>query len=409
MTEPTFESKGYKYLLTWPDIKLHAEVSRVMANHDSTRCLIVFSSSHEEANPHILQTRLNLESTRSRNELAKDLASRYPIRDYDWRALTEYLTVKVLREYERGEPVLEISSADELQPLEYLVHPIAPKLKPTVIFGEPGSGKSQFAVVLTIVLCLPWHDNPLRLTPPNRPTPVLFLDYEADPEDIQRQLVSLAKGMGLPYVNLHYRRCSLPLADDIDSIRQHAEDIGAEVVIIDSISLAAGDDPSKPNVATTFMRQVRQLRLTSISLAHTSKDTESRKKTIFGSIMWEAGARSVWEAKGQEDDDALDIALFHRKSNLSRKFKPQGYRITYEGDYPTDIRWHNPTDVAEFLERMSTNDRILNLLKEGATSKEQICEALEIKENTARVALHRLQKKGLIVHLPSTGWGLAER
>lgn len=411
MSECLFENlHGIKYQFTWPDIQLHAEVSRVAMNHDSAKALIVFTSDHKDSNPHILQTRLNLESTRSRNELAKDLSSRYTVcKDVDWKSLCEYLCVKTIREYEKGEPLVLLSSEDELHPLEYLIHPIAPRLKPTVIFGDPGSGKSQLAVAFTILLCLPWHDNPLHLKPPAKPTPVLFLDYEADPEDIQRQLVSLVKGMGLPYVNLHYRRCSLPLADDIESIRQHAADIGAEAVIIDSISLAAGDDPSKPNVATAFFRQVRQLRLTSISIAHTSKATEGSKKTIFGSVMWEAGARSVWEARGQEDDDVLDIALFHRKSNLSRKFAPQGYRISYENDYPVDIRWHNPKDVAEFVDRMSTNDRILHLLADGAATMEQVAETLEIKPSHAKVTLYRLRKKDLVVRLGDGSWGLASK
>lgn len=369
--------------------------------------MVLFTSTHEQANPHILQTRLNLESTRSRADLTKELAMRYKIEiPIDWKALTEYLAVKTLKEYEKGEPVIEISSDDELKPLEYLIHPIAPMLKPTVIFGEPGSGKSQLAVIFTIVMCLPWHDNPLHLLAPKKPTPTLFLDYEADPEDIQRQLVSISKGMGLPYVNLHYRRCSLPLADDIESIRNHTEDIGAGAVIVDSVSLAAGDDPSKPSVATNYFRQMRQLHLTSISLAHTAKDPEIKRKTIFGSVMWEAGARSVWEIQGQEDDNTLDIALLHRKANLSRKFKPQGYRITYENELPIDVTWHNPKDVVEFVERMSTNERILDYLKGGRVKMESICDALGIPKNTCKVSLFRLKQKARVIKFPDETWGL---
>lgn len=411
MTEAIFENKGTKYVVTWPEIKLCAEVTRISANHDSTKCMVLFTTTHEDANPHILQTRVNLESTRSRADLAKELAVRYKIETpIDWKSLTEYLVVKTLKEYERGDPVIVLTSEDALQPLEYLIHPIAPLMKPTVIFGDPGSGKSQVAVVITIACCLPWHDNPLRLVPPKKATPLLFCDYEADPEDVQRQLVALTKGMGLPYVELHYRRCSLPLANDIEAIRNHAEDIGAKGIIVDSISLAAGDDPSKPSIATDYFRCVRQLHLTSISLAHTSKDKESQHKTIFGSVMWEAGARSVWEIQGQEDEAALDIALFHRKANLSKKFNPQGYRISYDNDLPVKVSWHNPKDVAEFVEKMSTTDRILDLLKsEGATKIEGVCESLNITANSGRVALYRLKKKGLVIKLSDDSWGVAQK
>jgi len=407
---PVFENKGTKYLINWPAYKLTAEISRISANHESTKCLILFTTCHKDYNPHILQARLNLEATRSRTELAKELASRYKIEiPIDWKALTEYLVVKTLREYERGEPVIELSSEDEVSPLEYLIHPIAPLLKPTVIFGEPGAGKSQLAVIFSIVMCLPWRDNPLRLVPPKAPVTTLFLDYEADPEDVRRQLVSLAHGMKLPYIPLHYRRCSLPLADDVDSIINHAEDIKAKCLIVDSVSLAAGDDPSKPGVATEYFRKLRQTHLTSISLAHTSKDKEVRTKTIFGSVMWEAGARSVWEIQGQEDENALDVALFHRKANLSKKFSPQGYRIIYQNDQPSKVEWHSPEEVAEFVDKMPTTSRILDALKEGEQSMDALCESLIIGKTLCKVSLHRLKNKGLVTKLSDGNWGLAVR
>jgi len=219
--------------------------------------------------------------------------------------------------------------------------------------------------------------------------------------------VAITKGMKLPYVELHYRRCSQPLADDIESIRNHANDIGAGAVIVDSISLAAGDDPSKPNVATNYFRQMRQLHLTTISLAHTAKDPGLNRKTIFGSVMWEAGARSVWEIQGQQDEDRLDIALTHKKANLSKKFRPQGYRIEYKDDLPVKVAWHEPEETPEFVERMSNSDRILLLLKDGSMTTEDIATTLDITPNACKVSIHRLKKKGKVVPLPGGAWGLS--
>ena len=407
MTDCTFENTGIKYLFTWSDIELRAEVSRVAMNHNSSKALVVFTSSNAECNPHILQTRLNLESTRSRNELANDLAMRYPLyKGVDWKGICEYLCVKTVREYEKGEPIILITSDDEIAPLEYLLHPLVPLHKPTVFFGDPGAGKSQLAVLLMTAAMLPWKGNPMRLGTPETSQVGLFLDYEADPDDVRRQVVSITRGMKLPYIELHYRRCAMPLADDLESIRQHLDDIKGSFVLVDSTSLAAGDDLNRMNVASAYFRALRSLHVTSISLSHTSKTQDAKTKTILGSVLWEAGARSVWEVKGQEDDDSLDIALFHRKANLSRKFPPQGYRLSYKDDLPTDVRWHNPRDVAEFVERMSTNDRILDALKSGAMTTDALVEQLEVPRNNARVALHRLQKKGLIVSLPDGSFGL---
>jgi DNA-binding transcriptional ArsR family regulator len=126
-------------------------------------------------------------------------------------------------------------------------------------------------------------------------------------------------------------------------------------------------------------------------------------------VLWEAGARSVWEIQSQEEENTLNIALFHRKANMSKRFSPQGYQIEYQDDLPYQISWHNPKDVVEFVERMSTGDRILDLLREGKQEFTVICQTLDITPNTARVTLYRLKKKGLVVKLGEDTWGLATR
>ena len=378
---------------------MQVEVSRINTNHQTTRCQIIFTTNHPDANPHLLQTRFNLESSRARSELAKDMAERYKIQELiDWKKLLEYVSVKTIREFEKGEPVINITSEDKIIPLEYLIYPIAPLNKPTVLFGNPGAGKSQLLVVLNIIIALPWIDNPLRLVPPKEPTVALLCDYEADIDDTRRQLASLSRGMNLGRIELHYRRCALPLADDIEAIRNHLDDIGATCLLIDSMSLAAGEDLNAMKTATSYFRTLRQLKgITSISLAHTSKEQELKSKTILGSTLWEAGARSVWEVKGEENEDTFDIGLFHRKSNLSKKSPPLAFRIAYEENAPVGITWFDPKSVPEFVERMTTNQRILMALRRGKLSSAKLTELLEVKRNTIDAAIKRLQKANKII------------
>lgn len=404
---PEFVNLGSKYKFIWNEYHLQAQVSRISVNHETTRCLLVFTSTHPDANPHILQTRFNLESAKTRSELAKEMAIRYKIKEaIDWKNLLEYLSVKTIREYEKGEPVVQITSQDKITPLEYLIYPLAPRNKPTVIFGEPGAGKSQIAVVFNILIALPWIENPLHLEAPTMPTKALFLDYEADEEDIRRQMVSLVAGIGLGPVTLNYRRSSLPLADDIEAIRNHIEEIGAECLLIDSMSLAAGGDLNRMDIATAYFRALRQLNgITSISFAHTSKDRETKTKTIIGSMLWEAGARSVWEIRGEEDEDTLNIALFHRKANLSKRSKPLGYQITYENDIPIKVEWLDPKNVPEFVERMGIRQRILAALKSGQLSTEDLVRKLEVKRSAVDNAVSTLSHKNFIIG-NSKSWAL---
>ena len=381
------------------------EVGRIHIESDKTSCQLIFTNSKNKK--HIVRTRLNIETDSSRLKVAKGLQERYPINDFDWQEALEYIAEKTMRELEHGEPVLTLRSSDPVPDLDYLVYPLVPCGKPTAIFGDPGAGKTQTAVIINIIASLPWSENPLRLGAPKTPVKLLFLDYEADSDDIKRQLRHLTEGMELGYCELEYRRCSLPLSSDLEGIYNHIIEGKIGGLIIDSVSLAAGGDLNRMDVATNYIRSLRQLGqgLTTISFAHTSKDRDSKSKTILGSVLFEAGFRSVWEIRASEGDDSLDVALFHRKANLSRKFHDIGFRINYLPDVNT-IEWLNPKSVPEFLERMSFNQQILQALKAGRLSSRELMEHLDIKNSTLRTSLARLKKAGKIIG-DSESWGLA--
>jgi len=404
LDKPEFENKGTKYLFKWPEFR--CEVGRMHINHERTSCQLIFTNSKDSG--HILRTRINIETERARASLSKSLAERYPVKTIDWHDTVEYIAEKTMRELEHGEPVITVKSTDEASDLEYLIYPIVPLGKPTVIFGDPGSGKSQLAVIFNIIVSLPWTDNTLRLGAPKEPVKLLFLDYEADIEDIKRQLSLLTTGMDLGYCSIEYRRCSLPLIDDLDGIRNYTEELGIDGLIIDSVSLAAGGDLNRMDIATAYIRALRSLGtgITSISFAHTSKDRESRNKTILGSVLFEAGFRSVWEVRATEEENSLDVGLFHRKANLSKKFQSLGFRIDYteEGNI---INWLDPKSVPEFVARMSANQQVLQALKKGKLSTKDISAQLEIKISSVNVSLTRLKQAGKIVG-DSNGWGLAQ-
>lgn len=339
------------------------------------------------------------------------MEERYQLPETDsWKDVLEYVSVTSLREYEKGEPVIEVFSNEEATPLDYLLYPIAPLNKPTVLFGDPGAGKSQLAIIFMMILSLPWHDNKLQLKPCNDPVKSLFLDYEADVEDVRRQLRYLTDGMELGLTNLYYRRCSTPLADDLEAIQNNIDNIGARCVIIDSTSLAAGGDLNHMDVATSYFRSLRQLNITTISLAHTSKDRETHNKTILGSVLFEAGARSVWEVRGQEEENALDIVMLHRKANLSARSKPLGYKLSYDPN-SIKISWHDPESIPEFVERMGTQARILSAIKSNTTmTADQLKEDLpDLTINNIRRVLSYLKDKSKIILLDRGVYGLASK
>ena len=395
------------YTLHWLEHKLTAKIARLHAHADGrlTGDISLTLGSKNKQEPTFS---FNFTSAQTRKQLVKNLDEKYP--DWKWLLIIDELIGEVQRLSAAGEPVVEIASSDEASELEYLVYPIIPIGQPTAIFGDPGSGKSQLLLILAIVATLPWYDNPLRLTAPKESSPVLYLDYEADENDIRRLLARFTSGMDLGYIHIHYRRCSLPIADDLEAIRNHIDNIGAKAIFVDSTSLAAGGDLNRMDVATSYIRALRQLEITSVSLTHTSKNRDSKAKTIIGSVLFEAGFHSVFECRGQEDDDTLDIALLHRKFNLGGKQKPLGYQIHYNQQGNT-IAWHDPKNVAEFVERMGNKTRVLELLKQGALTQKEMTEKLDITYQAVYSSLKRLQnpKNPQVVELEGKRWGLISK
>lgn len=365
----------------------------------------------------MLALRVNLSSKRGRDEIIKRLSDLHIERQLEehyglgnrvsWQELIEQVAGEIIRREQEGEPVIEITSNDEVKKLEYLIAPIAPLNKPTVLFGDPDSGKSQLLLLLGLIVYLPWTDNHLHLIAPPVHHNILFLDYEADADDLRRQMKHLVDGMGLGYASIYYRRCSLSLSSDFESISSHAQAINADVIFIDSISLACGGELNSTELATSYFRALRQLKATTISVAHTNKDRESKSKTILGSVLFEAGARSVWEVRGDNDKDTLDIGLFHRKANLGAKSKPLGYRFTYN-DGGTTVEWYDPKNVAEFIKRMTYAQQVIAALQRGKLSTTQLVEKLQMERAAVDNATSKLKRKNQIMG-DSNGWGLPSK
>jgi len=394
---------GYEFDFKEDKVKIIANRLTVHSDGRITAVVkLILGTKKQEEPPFIF----NFTSSQTRKRLTDTLNEKYS--EWQWLPILDFFINEVQRLSAAGEPIVEIASSDEVSELEYLVYPIIPTGKPTAIFGDPGSGKSQLLLILAMVAALPWHDNPLRLTAPKEPSPILYLDFEADENDIRRLLVRFTKGMELGYIPINYRRCSLPIADDLEAIRNHVDNIGAKAIFVDSTSLAAGGDLNRMDVATSYIRALRQLEITSVSLTHTSKDRDSKAKTIIGSVLFEAGFRSVFECRGHEDDDTLDIALLHRKFNLGGKQKPLGYQIHYNQQGNT-IVWHDPKSIAEFVERMDNKTRILELLKREPLTQKEMTEKLAITYQAVYSALTTLRKSNQVVELEGKRWGLISK
>lgn len=408
MTLPTFEESTGTYRLTWEEEHLKIAVSRIRQHNDG-RVVgeITITTNAPGYNPLLHRAQFNFTSSRSRADLAKMMEKRYS--EADWDNTLEQLSYYILDRVRRGEPVKEIRTTDDIKPPDYLLWPIIPLNQPTVIFGDGGVGKSYLALVFALCIELPWEDNPFGLVTKSEPTRTLLLDYETDESEVAWRLKCLKQGMSLPDLSLNYRRCALPLVDDLEQIQESVSSTGADFVIVDSIGAACGSDLNAAETAIRLFGALRQLKKTSLLISHTSKDQITKTKTIFGSAYFHNFARSIWEMKKVQEmeESIVSIGLFHKKSNLSKLYHPIGFKMTF-GENEVAVESEDVRTVAEFLEVLSNSARIEELLKSGPMVLPEIAKELDLNKEVARATLNRMKAKGKSTKVGDK-WGLAAK
>ena len=399
MSKPQILEIAGGYQFTWNSSeKVQIKATRLHFSSDGgLKGFLQVSTSAEGYNPHIYLGQFNFTAPRSRKDLAKQLETIYPI---DWEQVLEQLVVYTYERVQRGEPVEDIIIDEAtVEPPKYLVDPLIVENYPNVFFGDPGSFKSTMSICMMACIALPWVDNPLRLRTPDKPKRILFLDWETDRATVEWQIACFQRGMDTGVIPIKYRRCSIPLHTDIEQIQNTIVEHGIEFVVIDSLGLACGGELNEAGTAINFFTALRQLKVTSLILAHTSKDKQSINKSIYGSVYFEAQSRNIWHlTKMQEPgEDELDLILRNTKSPpFRKKYSDLSFHVTFTDDSMM-IKTQDPRNVAEFLETMTTQDKILNLLKTvGPLAPKSIAAELGITPENARNKVFELKRKNLV-------------
>jgi hypothetical protein len=393
---------------TWLEEHLTFRVSRIKERSDGTVSAEVTITSDKPGMSGLFQSRVNLTAAQTLDRHAKQLLKEYP----EWPEWSHYfkqVAHDTLERLRAGEPLEIISMATDLEPPQYLLWPLVVEGHPVILFGDGGVGKSELALVIYICLSLPWRSNTLHLDAPGVSHNVIYLDWESDATAVAWQLRSLIRGQDLPDIDLLYRRCRLSLADDTESIQRYIEETSATVMILDSLGLAAGGDLNTAPVATAFYAALRQLNITSIIIAHTSKDQDKKTKSVYGTAFFQNLARSIWEVRKVQKtgEDTLDIAIYHRKANFSRLQQPMGFTFTFNGQQ-TYVEYQDPKEVPEFRQHMDAGTQVLEQLREGPQTQTDLEAALEsVTGPTIRQVLSRFKRKGLVTKRDKQ-WALHE-
>lgn len=405
------EDAGLK--IVWKDENILATVTRINAHTDG-RIIgeLLLKTNNSGKNSHLHRApMLNFTSSIARKNLAKVVSERYS-GTVQWNDLIEQVSEYTINFVREGEPVVELWNTDQIPPLEYQVWPIVLKDDITAIYGDGGSGKSLLALLLGIMSMYPEHDYGLGLVPQDKSVRILYLDWETNRNSMLRRLARLCHGCGVKLAYINYRRCFIPLADDMEQVKDYIRKCGATMLIIDSVGLAAGGDIGKPEQAIRFMAAVRSANLTTILINHVTKEKES-SKTQIGSVYFRNLARGEWYVKSNKDEltKDIDVGLFHTKMNDDEFSKPLGFHFHFEND-AIKVTKQSVETIKEILDEMNLSEKILACLKRGAMNAKEIAEETGTKEPIVRSTCDRMEKKNMIVKIKQNGiisWGLIQR
>jgi len=394
MSKPDIKQTVGGFSFVWPE-GVNIMVSRLHVHNSDGRVTgeLLIRNGKNTLYP---QTQINFSADRTRNSLVKSLLERY--KKYEWQGIIDQLCYHVQEKAREGEPVIELWTSEDVKSPEYLVYPFVIANQPNVLFGPPESGKTQFAMLLCLIMMLPWNNNPLGLRAPLECFHPLWLDYEADRETTQWNFKRIVKGADVGDLSLPYRRCRMPLADDIEQIANHVEKIKANCVVIDSLAKAAAGDLDKSESPTRLFGAIDQLRCTTIILAHTSKGGEGRK-SIYGSTFFEAYARSIWELRASRDGETMHIGLWDNKANFRGKLDPMAFNLNYDDEH-IFINVEDIKTVDDFMRHLSVSHRILEALKDNSKSPQELKEILsDVSAATFYAELARMVKKNKLIKM----------
>ncbi len=406
MSKPSIKQTLTGYEFEWPE-QVRVNVSRVQVHSDGrVTGELLITTTREGYSPVLYpQSQINFSSSQTRKGLAKSLTEDY--KDWEWSQIIDQISYNVQELARAGEPVQELWTSDDVPPLEFLIEPFLVKGVPTVLFGEKGSTKSTMSLYLYTCLMLPWNDNPLGLKVPNRSVKTLILDYELPGYIAQRNAKKMQEGMGIPPFPLYHRRCTKPLYDELEQVQNHIANLKAEVVIIDSLARASGGDLNKTEGANSFFESLDKLNVTSLIIAQTSKDVESKRKTIYGNALFTYYARSIFEICRTDNvgENEIEVAIFHRWSNLTKLYPDMGVHVSFNG-VGTKIQSQS-VSVAEFKDKVNSQRAVYDELKSGAHTVSELCDLTGLSNNVVSISLSRLKKRNYVTHLENGKWGLA--
>lgn len=400
------------YNLQWEDLAISASVRQVKEDGRGIRAEFRISTQRFGYAELLYRNYVSLLSPNSKGAVAKDLERRFPLRDTEdtvplWPERIEYIADLIVTAHRKGQPVELLVDRPVREKAAYRIKPFLPEMVPTVIFGRGGSGKSNWALTLALLVA----SGEARLGLEVQQGNVLYCDYETCFDDLNERRMALQLGLELPKTEFHYRRCEMPLVRETERIAKLIQDYAVELLVLDSVGLSLAGSANDDQVINQYFTALRSLRTTLLLVDHLPKVTDG--KFPFGSVYKHNSARSTWRLVGKHrlGEDILDIGLTHVKVNEGAPFKPLAYQFAFTNNEHNRVTWTEVkrTEMKQaFFEDMGELDRIKEVLgEEGKIRYKELALATGLTAKTTSVYLSRLKRAGKVIQLGAGYWGLS--
>jgi hypothetical protein len=393
------------YTFSWSDEGIHAVVERFVEEKTDIRAELTITSDHPANGGQLYYGRLLLMGPQARAQVRNALLSRDP--DMDWGAMLEQLCTASVRRYREGAPAVDLWTAELGDAGKYLVSPFLFDNAVNIIYGPGDSGKSLTCLLLSAAVAT---GEEIAGLVAERSGPVLYLDWEDSAETHQERLKALCEGLGLSMTEgmMIYRRMDASLVEGAREARKDIAKFGAVMVVVDSLGMACGGDPSDAGGIIRTMLAARSLGVPVVCIHHIAKDAKD-KSTPYGSVYASNEARMSWMAESEREGSRLTQVLTNYKANRGARHERQSFRFDFLSDERERLTRISVTPLT-FTQSKAVGGggqkwRIADVLKTPKTI-DQIAELVDITKSTTRMQLNR--HKDIFTKLEDGRWALLD-
>jgi hypothetical protein len=384
----------------WTDYDVRVTLSKITHRQTNTYCRIQIWYEGTQ----IYFNSYSIYSEASRKSVRDSVSELAPL--IDWSGILQHITQIVNKSGEGDLKVYDLAKYKPQRQSPYLLYPIVRENQGTIIYADGGSGKSTFSLALAISLASGTSIidgiNPIG----NQPINTMYLDWEADIEDVGEVTDSITRNKNIIFDNdrVHYIPMSGAFIDRVDEVVDIIVKNDIKLVIVDSLVASAGGDVNDAEAARLYFQAIRSLKIASIGITHTNKEG-----SLYGNRFFWNLARQVYRMTSVNESESNPVVgLFHEKANRSNLQAPMAWEV----EYPKEINEESFINykavdiqsIPKLAQLTSLKDQVVATLRKGSLDSTQIAIQLGVLETRITSLLYQYQN--IFKQNPDKVWSL---